>query len=154
MTETDLPTLDDYAHCTLCPRRCGANRLAGQTGFCRQTAELRIGAIVAHRGEEPCITGTHGSGTIFFTGCPCGCFFCQNHQLSQLNIGRVHDEDALHAEREQVADWINQILLHNLRNNIRFCAQCGAALPLHYKGRLCNACFRKIHAAAAGRRKR
>lgn len=64
------------------------------------------------------------------------------------------DEDALHAEREQVADWINQILLHNLRNNIRFCAQCGAALPLHYKGRLCNACFRKIHAAAAGRRKR
>ena len=110
MTETDLPTLDDYAHCTLCPRRCGANRLAGQTGFCRQTAELRIGAIVAHRGEEPCITGTHGSGTIFFTGCPCGCFFCQNHQLSQLNIGRVHDEDALHAA---VLDLIAQGV-HNL----------------------------------------
>lgn len=58
-------------------------------------------------------------------------------------FGTEVDEDALHEEREQVADWINQILLHNLRNNIRFCAQCGAALPLHYKGRLCQSCFRK-----------
>ncbi len=53
------------------------------------------------------------------------------------------DVEALRHEREQVADWINQILLHNLRNNIRFCAACGAALPLHYKGRLCQSCFRK-----------
>ena len=53
------------------------------------------------------------------------------------------DEEALHEEREQVAEWINQILLHNLRNNIRFCPQCGAALPLHYKGRLCQSCYRK-----------
>jgi len=58
-------------------------------------------------------------------------------------FGTEVDEEALHEEREQVADWINQILLHNLRNNIRFCAQCGAALPLHYKGRLCQSCFRK-----------
>ncbi len=107
---TEFASLDDYSHCTLCPRRCGANRLAGQAGFCRQTAELRIGAIVAHRGEEPCITGTHGSGTIFFTGCTCGCFFCQNHQLSQLNIGRAYDEDSLHSA---VLDLIAQGV-HNL----------------------------------------
>ncbi len=58
-------------------------------------------------------------------------------------FGTEVDVDELSREREQVADWINQILLHNLRNNIRFCAQCGGALPLHYKGRLCQSCFRR-----------
>ena len=51
------------------------------------------------------------------------------------------DEDALYDERERTAEQINQILLHNLRNNIRFCSQCGAALPLHHKGGLCTACW-------------
>ncbi len=50
------------------------------------------------------------------------------------------DREALYEEREKTADQINQILLHNLRNNIRFCAACGAALPLHFEGRLCNRC--------------
>ena len=53
------------------------------------------------------------------------------------------DRDRLYSDRELVADRINQILLYNLRNNIRFCAQCGAALPLHHNGRICNACFNK-----------
>lgn len=51
------------------------------------------------------------------------------------------DRDALYDEREKTADRINQILLHNLRNNIRFCSACGAALPLHFEGRLCNRCY-------------
>ena len=54
------------------------------------------------------------------------------------------DRDALYDRREEVAESINQILLHNLRNNIRFCARCGAALPLHQAGRLCNSCYRKL----------
>ena len=54
------------------------------------------------------------------------------------------DRDALYDERERVADEINQILLHNLKNNIRFCAKCGAALPLHHAGRLCGKCFRGL----------
>ena len=54
------------------------------------------------------------------------------------------DRDALYDEREKVADAINQILLHNLKNNIRFCAKCGAALPLHRTGRLCNKCYRSL----------
>ena len=58
-------------------------------------------------------------------------------------FGCTIDRDALYDEREEVADRINTILLHNLKNNIRFCAQCGAALPLHHNGRLCNACFQK-----------
>ena len=54
------------------------------------------------------------------------------------------DREALYDERERVADDINQILLHNLKNNIRFCAKCGAALPLHHAGRLCGKCFRGL----------
>lgn len=53
------------------------------------------------------------------------------------------DEDRLYDSRERVADEINEILLHRLRNNIRFCARCGKALPLHHRGRLCDACFRR-----------
>ena len=54
------------------------------------------------------------------------------------------DAQALYDRREEVAESINQILLHNLRNNIRFCARCGAALPLHQSGRLCQRCYRKL----------
>ena len=53
------------------------------------------------------------------------------------------DEDRLYDSRERVADEINEILLYRLRNNIRFCARCGKALPLHHRGRLCDACFRR-----------
>ena len=59
------------------------------------------------------------------------------------------DRDALYDRREEVAESINQILLHNLRNNIRFCARCGAALPLHQRGRLCAACYRKLDRSAS-----
>ncbi len=59
------------------------------------------------------------------------------------------DTQALYDKREEVAESINQILLHNLRNNIRFCARCGAALPLHQKGRLCQNCYRKLGGSRA-----
>ena len=60
------------------------------------------------------------------------------------------DRDGLYDEREKVADEINQILLHNLKNNIRFCAKCGAALPLHHAGRLCGKCFRGLRPGYVG----
>ena len=59
------------------------------------------------------------------------------------------DEDRLYDSRERVADEINEILLHRLRNNIRFCARCGKALPLHHRGRLCDACFRRERGGAS-----
>ncbi len=58
-------------------------------------------------------------------------------------FGHVVDEEALYERREDVAEEINEILLHKLRNNIRFCAQCGAALPLHQRGRVCDSCYRR-----------
>lgn len=69
--------------CTLCPRRCGAHRLAGEPGVCGAGAEATVAQACHHRGEEPPISGSHGSGTIFFAGCNLGCVYCQNHQISR-----------------------------------------------------------------------
>ena len=71
-----------YTPCRLCPRQCATDRLAGSPGVCGETAELRIASWGPHMGEEPCFSGTRGSGAIFFSGCSCHCFFCQNWQIS------------------------------------------------------------------------
>ena len=67
-------------NCNLCPRHCGADRLAGAKGYCGQTAEIRAARAALHFWEEPCISGTNGSGTVFFTGCSLRCIFCQNRE--------------------------------------------------------------------------
>jgi len=71
-----------YAHlreCNLCPRKCGVNRYE-TTGVCLIGAETaKVNVIAPHRGEEPCIQGYHGSGSVFFSGCNLRCVFCQNH---------------------------------------------------------------------------
>ncbi len=69
--------------CTCCPRDCKVDRLAGQFGFCRVRDGIQISHIGLHFGEEPPISGTKGSGTIFFAGCNLRCVFCQNYQISQ-----------------------------------------------------------------------
>jgi len=75
--------LSHYNLCQFCPRACGVNRLAGETGYCGETADLRIGAAGVHHGEEPTLIGAGGSGTIFVSGCNLGCIFCQCYQVSQ-----------------------------------------------------------------------
>ncbi len=84
--------------CNLCPRCCGANRLNGRLGFCGEGAVAKVGAILPHFGEEPPISGTDGSGTVFFAGCTMGCFFCQNHQLSLGGIGKEYSIEQLFKE--------------------------------------------------------
>lgn len=74
--------------CTLCPRKCHANRLAGQTGFCGQSAKLTAARAALHFWEEPCISGTNGSGTVFFSGCNLRCVFCQNYDIAHGESGR------------------------------------------------------------------
>jgi putative pyruvate formate lyase activating enzyme len=71
------------AYCDLCPRRCGANRLKGEMGFCRSGALPIVASYCAHRGEEPVLSGARGSGAIFFGNCNLRCVFCQNYQISQ-----------------------------------------------------------------------
>ena len=72
----------DLTACRLCPRNCGVNRHAGQTGFCGLPEEIRAARAARLYYEEPCISGTAGSGAIFFTGCSLGCVFCQNAAIS------------------------------------------------------------------------
>lgn len=73
--------------CTLCPRECGANRQTA-AGFCGAKSEIRLARAALHFWEEPCISGKNGSGTVFFSGCPLKCCFCQNHKISARNFGR------------------------------------------------------------------
>ncbi len=71
------------AACDLCPRECGDNRLGGERGFCRAGGRPQVASVCGHHGEEPAISGSHGSGTVFFAGCNLRCIYCQNHQISQ-----------------------------------------------------------------------
>jgi len=73
--------------CDLCPHECGVDRIAGRQGVCRSGILPKIAAASLHRGEEPPISGTKGSGTIFFSGCTLRCLFCQNFPISQLGNG-------------------------------------------------------------------
>ncbi len=82
-----------YEACTLCPHECGVNRRRGEQGRCRSGAAAVVASANVHTGEEPPISGTRGSGTIFLSGCTGSCIFCQNYPISQLHTGKqVADE--------------------------------------------------------------
>jgi putative pyruvate formate lyase activating enzyme len=83
--------------CTLCPRRCGVNRLKGEVGFCNAGADLKVSSYCLHTGEEPPVSGRHGSGTIFFAHCNMACVYCQNYPISQLGHGNTVDPARLAA---------------------------------------------------------
>ncbi|MBO4289968.1 MAG: radical SAM protein [Lachnospiraceae bacterium] len=84
-----LRCAQDDSGCRLCPRMCGVDRTAGQTGFCGCTDQVRIARAALHFYEEPCISGTRGAGTVFFTGCTLRCVYCQNAQISRRPVGRA-----------------------------------------------------------------
>ncbi|CEL04607.1 Putative Pyruvate formate lyase activating enzyme [Aspergillus calidoustus] len=90
-----------YAHlanCNLCPRRCGVNRYE-TTGMCLIGAETaKVNVIAPHRGEEPCIQGFHGSGSVFFSGCNLRCVFCQNHDIA-------HQRNGFDLTPTELAEW-------------------------------------------------
>lgn len=73
--------------CTLCPHKCGVNRLSGERGKCRSGGQPAVSSCNAHFGEEPPLVGHGGSGTIFFTNCTLKCVFCQNYPISQKGVG-------------------------------------------------------------------
>lgn len=93
-----------YEHCTLCPRRCGVDRTAGQLGFCRMPGELRAARAGVHYWEEPVISGSFGSGAIFFSGCTLHCAFCQNHSISSGGFGKPLTPQNLRAAMERLID--------------------------------------------------
>ncbi len=105
--------------CRLCPRNCGALRTSTEgQGLCRMPETPLLARAALHHWEEPPISGTRGSGTVFFTGCPLGCVFCQNGDISQRNFGKPVTEERL---------WdICQELIAQGAHNINF------VTPTHY----------------------
>lgn len=83
-----MNSLLDITCCQLCPRTCKVNRTVS-TGFCSCTNEVKAARAALHLWEEPCISGTQGSGTVFFSGCTLKCCFCQNSQISCENFGKT-----------------------------------------------------------------
>ncbi|HOB76543.1 MAG TPA: radical SAM protein [Phycisphaerae bacterium] len=81
--------------CQVCPRHCEVDRVAGELGFCRTGRFVRVASAFAHFGEEVCLRGWNGSGTIFFAGCNLGCVFCQNWDLSHGHEGEACSAEAI-----------------------------------------------------------
>jgi len=112
-----LDIIHFYENCRLCPRHCGVNRISGgvksQVGYCGETDQLRVAYIGPHFGEEPPITGKHGSGTVFFTGCPLKCSFCQNYQISHQLMGR-------HMSLKELLQELEKMILEDHVHNINF----------------------------------
>lgn len=81
--------------CRLCPRECGVNRLQGEKGFCRASAKVQVASFYPHFGEERCLVGRGGSGTIFFSHCGLRCVFCINWDISHEGRGEIVSLDQL-----------------------------------------------------------
>ena len=122
------------SQCRLCPRECGVDRLRGERGFCRAGAEPIVASWNVHPWEEPPISGTRGSGTIFFSGCTGRCLFCQNYPISQLGVGNT-------VSVQQLAEMMLELQdrgCHNINlvTPTHFVPQILAALELAIEGGL------------------
>ena len=84
----------DNISCQLCPRMCQLNRHTG-TGYCLMPDRIKVARAALHMWEEPCISGEHGSGAIFFSGCTLRCVFCQNYKIAAAAVGKYITVDGL-----------------------------------------------------------
>jgi putative pyruvate formate lyase activating enzyme len=97
LSERVAAAQDLLRSCNVCPRGCRVNRWENKAGVCQTGWRARVSSAFAHFGEEACLRGWQGSGTIFFSGCNLGCVFCQNFEISQLAQGREVDARQLGA---------------------------------------------------------
>ena len=104
-------SMHTYKNCSLCPRECNIDRTNGQLGYCGESDQLRISSIGAHFGEEPPISGTNGSGTVFFTGCSLKCCYCQNYQISFDGLGDYYTSDQV---VEEILKLVGSYNIHNV----------------------------------------
>ncbi len=111
--------------CAICPRKCRVNRLKGQKGFCQTGALARVYSYFSHPGEEPPISGTDGSGTIFFSGCNMACIYCQNYKFSQKPAGEE-------VSQEELADFM-------LKLQAKGCHNINLVTPTHNLPQILNA---------------
>ena len=92
----------NYVNCKLCPRECGVNRAAGETGYCRCPGTALVAKTMLHKWEEPVLAGNGGSGAVFFGGCTLGCKYCQNIAISGAPVGEPTDSAQLRAMFEDL----------------------------------------------------
>jgi putative pyruvate formate lyase activating enzyme len=102
------------AECDICPRECGVNRLAGELGFCHSGHSPIVSAVCAHHGEEPALSGTRGSGAIFFGNCTMRCAYCQNYQISQDWRAQRSKETDGHTLARHMLYLQNELGCHNV----------------------------------------
>lgn len=126
--------------CRLCPRQCGANRAAGERGFCGADHTLRAARAALHFWEEPCLSGERGSGAVFFSGCSLKCVYCQNYDISSKGVGKALSWERLSEIflelQAQGANNINLVTpthyLPQIRLALRRAADEGLRLPIVY----------------------
>lgn len=126
--------------CTICPRQCRVDRLANETGQCGVGRDARVDAAFPHLGEEDCVRGTRGSGTIFFGGCNLHCVFCQNHEISSGAVGASCDAGRLARlmlDLEEAGchniNWVTPThALPQLLEALALAADEGLSLPIVY----------------------
>ncbi len=126
--------------CRLCPRRCGRDRIGGEPGFCGASARLQVASYHPHLGEEACLVGRNGSGTVFFTHCGLRCVFCINWPISQGDQGQTTSTDMLAemmlALQDQGCHNINVVTpthyLPHILKALDRAADNGLRLPLVY----------------------
>lgn len=90
-----MAMFEEYSSCRLCPFECGIDRTAGERGRCGCDAYPRVARAALHHWEEPPISGTSGSGTIFFSGCNLSCVYCQNHEISHDQVGQIASVESI-----------------------------------------------------------
>lgn len=122
------------SHCMVCPRKCGIDRTKGLVGFCRAPYLPKVALVSQHDWEEPPISGTKGSGTVFFSHCNLGCVFCQNHDISQDGFGQeISIERLAEIFLEQQERGFHNV---NLVSAVQFIPQVAKALNIAKKNGL------------------
>ena len=126
--------------CTLCPHNCKINRLEGKKGRCKCDNTLKIALASLHMFEEPCISGTNGSGTVFFTNCNLNCIYCQNYEISQGGKGKEITiqtlADIFIKQQEKGAHNINLVTptmyVYQIIEAIKLARKTGLKIPIIY----------------------
>ena len=130
----------NYSSCELCARKCGVDRTNGKIGFCKSTDIPKITRAALHFWEEPIISGTRGSGTIFFSGCSLGCVYCQNSRISRAAVGRGISADELAGEmlrlESEGAHNINFVtpthFAPSIAKSVKIARERGLSVPIVY----------------------
>jgi putative pyruvate formate lyase activating enzyme len=128
------------ADCRFCPRECGANRLEGGEGVCRTGRYAQVSSFFPHQGEEDCLRGRRGSGTVFFSGCNLRCVFCQNFDNSQGGRGAECDAARIAAMMLELQaagchniNWVTpEHVVPQVLEALALAAENGLRLPIVY----------------------